>query len=167
MPESDSNNVDNSSQSDSISSNPGSGNAISTIIVQAPDPGSDYINAHGEEHSRLAGLILDAISHIKTLLIGLVFIVFVSMAIITTNTVLTHRTQQDQKLLARGTTQFLTNYSNYMHCLVIVDEPLYAAIGKDAYFAQCDALLYKGTGLTPPVRPPAPTTTTITSTEDK
>lgn len=128
--------------------------------VAPGQPGTDYINAHGEEHSRLAGLIRNDITRVKHLLVWLVAIVFVSMAIITTNVVVTRNNQKNIRTLSASNNKFLANFSEYMHCLVVVDQPLYQELGKDAYFAHCDALLFKGTGIKPPIRPPSPTTST-------
>lgn len=63
---------------------------------------------------------------------------------------------------ADSSNRFLANFSNYMHCLVVTDQPALAKLGKDAYFAECDKLLFKGTGMDPIARKPVPTTTVTT-----
>ena len=56
---------------------------------------------------------------------------------------------------------FLTNFSDYMRCLVVTDQELYKELGKAAYFDHCDQLLFRNTGLAPNPRPVATTTTVI------
>lgn len=136
-----------------------------------PDPlqpthsfGADYINAHGEEHSRLAGLILDDIKGIRNLLLSLVVVIFVSMAVITTNTVINYRSQQSVKELSQSNNRFLANFSDYMRCLVVVNEPLYEKLGKGLYFDSCDVILFRGTGLSPHPHDADPTTSTTDGT---
>lgn len=82
-------------------------------------PGSDYINAHGEEHSRLAGMIIDDISAVRSLLVGLVVVVFLAMAIITTNTVLATRTANEiKKLSTSGAVQRLKEEKAVAFCVL-------------------------------------------------
>lgn len=64
---------------------------------------------------------------------------------------------------AESSNRFLVNFSEYMHCLVVPNQVEYAKVGKDAYFAECDALLYRGTGHKAPTRALVPTTTSTTS----
>lgn len=123
--------------------------------------GADYINAHGEEHSRLAGLIIDDIKGIRNLLLALVIVIFVSMAVITTNTVVAFRSQQHVKELSQSNNRFLSNFSDYMRCLVVVNQPLYDKLGKGLYFDTCDIILFRGTGLSP--HPQDSTSTTNTT----
>lgn len=138
-----------------------------------PTPNSDYINVHGEEHLRLANIIINNIKGVRKLLFVLVFIIFVAMAVITTNTVVTHRAQREirslsesNKKFGESTNRFLANYSDYMRCLVVIDEPLYKELGKEKYFNTCDDVLFRGTSI---VRHPynsVPTTNTTDGTTD-
>lgn len=52
----------------------------------------DYIESHGAEHARLAGLIRSDIKQIKDLVMLLIIVVFVCLSIITITSVLTART---------------------------------------------------------------------------
>lgn len=136
-----------------------------------PDPelqpthafGADYVNAHGEEHSRLAGLIINDIKGIRNLLLALVVVIFVSMAVITTNTVVAWRSQQHIKEFSQSNNRFLANFSSYMRCLVVVNEPLYNQLGKGLYFDTCDIILFRGTGLSPQPHTQDSTSTTNTT----
>lgn len=46
-------------------------------------------------------------------------------------------------------TRFLSNFSDYMRCLVVTDEVKYDELGKAAYYDFCEELLFRGTGLRP------------------
>lgn len=125
-----------------------------------PDPASP--NAANE---KLADNILHAITSIKKWLVVLTAVIFVSMAVITTNTVVTNRAQKDIKEIGASNQRFLVNFASFMQCLVVSDKEVVTAMGVDAYFAECNKLLFRNTGLKPePVTkvtmPPTTTTTT-------
>lgn len=113
------------------------------------------------------------ITAIKQWLKVLVAVVFISLAIISTAAIVATRTATNVKTLAeenkkineanntlnkqaadsaRLTGVVLANLSDYLVCLVAPDVGLYNKIGKDAYLAQCDKLLFKDTGIDPPPR---------------
>lgn len=52
----------------------------------------DYIESHGAEHERLAGLIRSDIKQIKDLVMLLIVVVFICLTVITITSVLTART---------------------------------------------------------------------------
>ena len=84
--------------------------------------------------------------------VWVVGLLIVCASILSWGTVMLHDT-------AESSNRFLVNFSEYMHCLVVPNEVEYAKVGKDAYFAECDALLYRGTGHKSPTRAIQPTTT--------
>lgn len=96
----------------------------------------------------------------------LIAVVFVSLAVISVCAVLTVRVGTDARQAGKSNNEFLSNFSNYMRCLVINDDTVVAAYGEEKYFDLCDALLFEGTGVKPRKvtvtvpDPNAPTTTT-------
>lgn len=106
---------------------------------------------------------MDNWTAVRKYLKAMTAVVFVALAINGAASIVTARIATDTKDIGQQNRSFLRNFSEYMHCLVVPDEVRYAEVGKDAYFAECDALLFRGTGLKPPVRGVSPTTTTTTA----
>lgn len=91
-----------------------------------------------------------------------IIVLFVLLAVGTFVNTLGVQTIQKSLEQSQQNELFLRNFSSYMHCLIVVDEVLYVELGKDAYFARCDALLFKGTNVKAPIREPRVTTTSTT-----
>lgn len=128
------------------------------------DPNSP--NAANEE---LAHTIFEAIISIKKWLVALTAIIFISMAIMTTNTAITNKAQHQAKEVSAQNQRFLINFSSFMQCLVVSDHNVVESLGVEAYFNECNKLLFKGTGQTPvPVTkvtlPGSPSTTEPSTT---
>ena len=116
------------------------------------------------ERAEAVDIIRHDIDHLKRLLRLLVTIVFIALAVISVSTMITVRTSTDARQASKSNTEFLSNFSNYMRCLVINDDEVVAAYGEEAYFNLCDELLFQGTGEKPTkvvVTVPSTTTTTV------
>lgn len=87
---------------------------------------------------------------------------FITLAILSVTSILIVRVSNDTKVIGKQNRAFLGNFSDYMRCLVVVDEPKYDELGKEKYFDTCDVLLFRGTKLKPHTHPPTPTTSTTT-----
>lgn len=131
------------------------------MVTKKIDPEPVSPNAANEQ---LAQNILNAITAIKHLLIAMTVVIFISMAVISTSTILTNRVQTEAKAISAQNHHFLENFSNYMRCLIVTDEKVVIAVGEENYLNLCDKLLFLGTGQTPHVVritiPPEFTTTT-------
>lgn len=72
---------------------------------------------------------------------------------------------QETKKLGTANQRFIKNFSSYLECLIVSDPAVVEALGRQAYFDECNKLFFRGTGLVPePVTkvtlPPSTTTTT-------
>lgn len=112
---------------------------------------TEKVNHSLDGEEEFAQCILNSIDSIKKWLIGLTVVIFLSMAVITTNTVVTRRTGQEGKKISAQNNRFLVNFSNYLRCLVVNEEEVVLAMGKDAYLDLCDSLLFLGTDQKPNV----------------
>lgn len=98
----------------------------------------------------------------------LVAVVFVGLAFISLAAMMTVRISGNtQKLskqgqeISRQNRAFLTNFSDYMRCLIVADPAAVKAYGLESYFNLCDILLFRDTGLVPhPTKVTIPSTTT-------
>lgn len=89
---------------------------------------------------------------------------FIALAVLSVTTILIVRISNDTRESSKQNSTFLSNFSDYMRCLVVVDEPKYAELGKEKYFDTCDVLLFRGTGQLPHSHLPTPTTSTTAGT---
>lgn len=86
---------------------------------------------------------------------ALTTVLFIMMATMVFTSVYILRVSQSNQ-------RFLTNFSNFMQCLIVSDPEVVKALGKEAYFNECNKLLLDGTGvkLAPITKVTAPPTTT-------
>lgn len=104
----------------------------------------------------------------QKLLRRLVAVVFVGLAFISLAAMMTVRISSSSKqairqgqTIARQNNAFITNLSDYMRCLIVVDPEAVKAYGLESYFNLCDVLLFRDTGLVPhPTKVTIPSTTT-------
>lgn len=94
----------------------------------------------------------------------LVFSLFLILSVLSVTTIYTLRISTETKRISQQNQTFLGNFSDYMRCLVVVDEPKYAELGKEKYFDTCDLLLFRGTGMKPHTHTSVPTTSTTKGT---
>lgn len=94
----------------------------------------------------------------------LVFCMFVALAVLSFTSIYAIRINTETKTISQQNRTFLGNFSDYMRCLVVVDEPKYVELGKEKYFDTCDILLFRGTGMAPHSHLPTPTTSTTEGT---
>lgn len=133
---------------------------------------TDNSPATSEELDKAQKEVVDDIRHLKNLMKALLAIVFVALAIISTSTVLTMRAGSEAKKASKSNNIFLSNFSNYMRCLVINDDKVVLAYGEENYFNLCDKLLFDNTGVKqhkvtvtiPDPDKPAPTPDSSTTT---
>jgi hypothetical protein len=93
----------------------------------------------------------------------LVAVVFVGLAFISLAAMMTVRISNNSQEVSRQNRAFLTNFSDYMRCLVVVDPEAVKAYGLESYFNLCDELLFRNTGLVPhPTKVSIPSTTSTT-----
>lgn len=100
----------------------------------------------------------------------LVAVVFVGLAFISLAAMMTVRISNNSQELSKQNQElskqnraFLTNFSDYMRCLIVVDPVAVKAYGLESYFNLCDELLFRNTGLVPhPTKVSIPPTTTTT-----
>lgn len=91
----------------------------------------------------------------------LIAVVFVGLAFISLAAMMTVRISHNSQEISRQNRAFLTNFSDYMRCLVVVDPEAVKAYGLEPYFNLCDELLFRNTGLVPhPTKITIPSTTT-------
>lgn len=110
---------------------------------------------------------MDNLKEIKNYLKLLVAVVFIALAVNGAASIATARIATDLKSLAQQNRSLnkqnqtvLTNFSDYSYCLNFPDEKHLAEIGKEAYFFECDQLLFRGTGINPTERHQLETTPT-------
>lgn len=104
------------------------------------------------------------VGHLRKIMSWLLVVVFGALAIMSASGIITVRVSADTKAVGQQNRAFLTNFSDYMRCLVINDDKVVIAYGEEAYFNICDDLLFRGTGLKPThfkVTIPSTTTTTV------
>ena len=101
---------------------------------------------------------------LKKLVGWLLVIVFGALAIMSASGIVTVRVSSDTKEVGQQSRAFLTNFSDYMRCLVVNDDQVVIAYGEEAYFNICDELLFRNTGLKPThFKVTLPSTTTSTT----
>lgn len=88
-------------------------------------------------------VLLQNIRFLTRLLIG---VVVISLAVISLTGIVASRTATEAKHVGEQNNTFLGNFSDYMRCLVVNDDQVVLAVGEEAYFNLCDALLFRGTG---------------------
>lgn len=123
------------------------------------------------EREEAVNFICREIESLRFLMKLLLGVVFLSLAVISAATIIAANSSADSKRAAdaaesagKSNNQFLSNFSNYMRCLVVNDDEVVIALGEEAYFNLCDDLLFRGTGETPDrVVVTIPSTTTTTS----
>ena len=79
----------------------------------------------------------------------LTVLLFVTLATVSFTNSITTNNSENIKKVAESNNQFWTNFSDYMHCLVVPDREVYEALGKEKYFEECDKLLFADTGIMP------------------
>jgi hypothetical protein len=107
------------------------------------------------------------VSRLRRLMGWLLLVVFGALAVISAAGIVTVTVSSDTKSVGQQNRAFLTNFSDYMRCLVINDDQVVVAYGEEAYFNICDELLFRNTGLKPShfkVTLPSTTTSTIPET---
>lgn len=94
----------------------------------------------------------------------LTIVLFVTLATVGFTSTRIVQNSQDTKKLSESNQRFLINFSSFMQCLVVSDHAVVEALGVQAYFDECNKLLFIGTGQKPePVtKVTIPTTTTTT-----
>lgn len=85
---------------------------------------------------------------LKKLIKALLAVVFITLIVMSTSTVMSYRAAQKGKEVSEQNNKFLTNFSDYMRCLVVNDDNVVKAVGIETYFNLCDDLLFRGTGKT-------------------
>lgn len=97
----------------------------------------------------------------------LTVLLFVTMATVAFTSTVMVRTSNEAKHISENNQTFLINFSSFMQCLVVSDHEVVETLGVQAYFDECNKLLFLGTGQTPvPItKVTIPTTTTTTTTE--
>jgi hypothetical protein len=109
------------------------------------------------------------IHDLKNLIKALLVVVFITLIVMTTSTVMSYRAAQKGKEISEQNNKFLGNFSDYMRCLVVNDDNVVKAVGLETYFNLCDDLLFRNTGKShaiTKVKIPDTTTTTIETTTE-
>lgn len=112
--------------------------------------------------------MIEEFHELKNLIKALLAVVFIALMIMTTSTVMSYRAAQRGKEVSEQNNKFLTNFSDYMRCLIINDDNVVKAVGIETYFNLCDDLLFRGTGkdhtITKVTIPDTTTTAPMTTT---
>ena len=109
---------------------------------------TEGIPATTEELNRAQAEVQDDIKHLKSLNKALLAVVFIALTIMSVTGIITVRTSSDTKAVGQQNRAFLTNFSDYMRCLIVTDQDAVQAYGIEPYFNLCDDLLFRNTGLT-------------------
>lgn len=108
------------------------------------------------------------VNELRKLLRKLVAIVFVGLALISLAGMMAVRTANNTAKIVKLNSEiskqnraFLTNFSDYMRCLILTDPAVSKAYGVESYYNLCDELLFRNTGIVPnPTKITIPSTTT-------
>lgn len=82
---------------------------------------------------------------VRTLMRWLLIVVFGAMALMSATGVITVRVSNQGREVSQQNRAFLTNFSDYMRCLIVTDQEAVKAYGFEKYFNLCDDLLFRDT----------------------